>query len=66
MLLGLPTIQSKRPVLDTFHHSGATWTLVDWDDNVEIYKEHSAGHGTEMRLVSIKARNGYTQTMGEY
>jgi RHS repeat-associated protein len=35
--------------------SGSTWTLTDWDDNVETYT--AAG-----QLTSITARNGYTQT----
>src|SRR6202051_5094969 len=36
--------------------SGSTWTLTDWDDNVETYT--AAG-----QLTSITARNGYTQTI---
>ena len=36
--------------------SGSTWTLTDWNDNVETYS--AAG-----QLTSIAARNGYTQTI---
>ncbi|MCI0466103.1 MAG: DUF6531 domain-containing protein [Beijerinckiaceae bacterium] len=43
---------------------GAVWTLTDWQDNVEIYEEIShGGTALEGRLTSIKARNGYTQTL---
>ncbi|MCI0598314.1 MAG: DUF6531 domain-containing protein [Beijerinckiaceae bacterium] len=43
---------------------GSVWTLTDWHDNVETYEEISFG-GTALtgRLRSIKARNGYTQTL---
>ena len=36
--------------------SGSTWTLTDWNDNVETYT--AAG-----QLTTITARNGYTQTI---
>jgi len=36
--------------------SGSTWTLTDWEDNVETYT--AVG-----QLTSITARNGYTQTI---
>ena len=37
-----------------------TWTLTDWDDNVETYTTIKGVPGT---LTSIKARGDYTQTM---
>jgi hypothetical protein len=40
--------------------SGSTWTLIDHDDSVETYTAISAN---EAILTSIKARNGYTQTL---
>ncbi|MGH6839286.1 MAG: RHS repeat-associated core domain-containing protein [Methylocella sp.] len=41
--------------------SGSTWTLTDWDDNIETYTAIKGGSiGV---LASIKARDGYTQTM---
>ncbi len=39
---------------------GSTWTFTDCEDNVETYTTVSA---TQARLVSIRARNGFTQTM---
>jgi len=39
---------------------GSTWTLTDGSDAVETYTTVSA---TEAILSSIKARNGYTQTL---
>jgi RHS repeat-associated protein len=42
-------------------NSGSTWTLTDHDDTVETYTTTSGG--TEALLESIKARNGYTQTL---
>jgi RHS repeat-associated protein len=41
--------------------SGTTWVLTDHDDTVETYT--SNGSTTEAVLQSIKARNGYTQTL---
>ncbi|MGH6837309.1 MAG: DUF6531 domain-containing protein, partial [Methylocella sp.] len=45
--------------------SGATWTLTDWDDNVETYTVVAHGDDGTLTafLTSIKARNGYTQTL---
>jgi|SRR5271157_1679721 len=40
--------------------AGSTWTLTDRNDTVETYTGDSTGKGT---LNSIKARNGYTQTL---
>lgn len=40
--------------------TGSTWTLTDWDDNVETYKTISGFTGV---LTQIKARGGYTQTL---
>jgi len=45
----------------TLTNSGSTWTLTDHDDTVETYT--TTGTGTEALLNSIKARNGYTQTL---
>jgi RHS repeat-associated protein len=36
--------------------AGLTWTVTDWEDNVETY--NSSGY-----LTSIKSRDGYTQTL---
>jgi RHS repeat-associated protein len=36
--------------------AGSTWTVTDWEDNVETY--NSSGY-----LTSIKSRDGYTQTL---
>jgi len=44
----------------TLTNSGSTWTLTDHDDTVETYTASSSGEGV---LQSIKARNGYTQTL---
>ena len=45
----------------TLTNSGSTWTLTDQNDTIETY---SAGSGsTQALLQSIRARNGYTQTM---
>jgi len=46
-------------------HSGTTWTLTDPDDTVETYSEVILGTlaTNESLLTSIKARNGYTQTL---
>ena len=42
-------------------NSGSTWTLTDQEDTVETY---SAASGSNQALLqSIRARNGYTQTM---
>ncbi len=42
-------------------NSGSTWTLTDQNDTVETY---SAGSGSAQALLqSIRARNGYTQTL---
>jgi RHS repeat-associated protein len=41
-------------------NSGSTWTLTDHDDAVETYTASSSGEGI---LQSIKARNGYAQTL---
>jgi len=47
----------------TLTSSGSTWTLTNHDDSVETYTMGS-GSGTLLgRLNSIKARNGYTQTL---
>ena len=40
--------------------TGSTWTVTDWDDNVETYTTIKGSPGV---LKSIKARGGYTQTM---
>jgi len=45
----------------TLANSGSTWTLTDQDDTVETYTAASSGEGM---LQSIKARNGYTETLG--
>jgi YVTN family beta-propeller protein/YD repeat-containing protein len=45
----------------TLSLSGTTWTLIDHDDTVETYTTTMAGN--EALLNSIKARNGYTQTL---
>jgi RHS repeat-associated protein len=45
----------------TLTNSGSTWTLTDQNDTVETYTASSSGEGV---LQSIKARNGYTQTLG--
>jgi RHS repeat-associated protein len=41
--------------------SGTTWTLTDQNDTLETYTE--GGTGDEALLDSIRARNGYTQTL---
>ena len=41
-------------------NSGTTWTLTDASDTVETYKTSSA---TEALLQTVRARNGYTQTL---
>ena len=41
-------------------NTGSTWTLTDHQDNVETYTNSGAN---EAVLQTIKARNGYTQTM---
>jgi RHS repeat-associated protein len=45
----------------TLTNSGSTWTLTGPDDTVETYTANSAG--TTALLNTIKARNGYTQTL---
>jgi RHS repeat-associated protein len=45
----------------TLAETGSTWTLTDHDDTVETYT--TTGAGDEALLNSIKARNGYTQTL---
>src|SRR6185436_7412582 len=40
--------------------SGATWSLTDSNDAVETYRTASA---TQALLQTIRARNGYTQTL---
>jgi RHS repeat-associated protein len=40
--------------------SGSTWTLIDNNDTIEIYKTLTS---TEALLQTIVTRNGYTQTM---
>ncbi len=40
--------------------SGSTWTLTDSNDTIETYQQASSN---EALLVSIQARNGYTQTL---
>jgi RHS repeat-associated protein len=51
----------------TLTHSGATWTLTGPDDTVETYTTAAIAAGgvvaTSATLNSIKARNGYTQTL---
>jgi RHS repeat-associated protein len=42
-------------------NSGSTWTLTDHDDTVETYTTTSTG--AEALLDSIRARNGYTETL---
>lgn len=44
----------------TLTNSGSTWTLTDHGDNVETY---STSGGQEALLQTIRARNGYTQTL---
>lgn len=44
----------------TLTNSGSTWTLTDSNDSVETY---SALNPSEALLQSIRARNGYTQTL---
>jgi RHS repeat-associated protein len=41
-------------------NSGNTWTLTDSNDNVETYTQGNSG---EALLNTLKARNGYTQTL---
>jgi RHS repeat-associated protein len=41
-------------------NAGSTWTFTDRDDTVETY---AALGGTKAQLQSIRARNGYTQTL---
>jgi RHS repeat-associated protein len=45
----------------TLTNSGTTWTLTDSDDTVETYTATTAGN--EALVNSIKARDGYTQTL---
>jgi len=45
----------------TLTQGASTWTLTDWDDNVETY--YANYNGYTGLLASITARNGYTQTM---
>jgi RHS repeat-associated protein len=45
----------------TLINSGATWTLTDHNDTTETYTAVTA---TEAQLQTIKARNGFTQTLG--
>jgi RHS repeat-associated protein len=45
----------------TLTKSGSVWTLTDHDDTVETYTTTTSG--AEALLNSIKARNGYTQTL---
>lgn len=49
----------------TLTNSGLVWTLTGHDDSVETYQQVMIGSlvTSEALLVSIKARNGYTQTL---
>jgi RHS repeat-associated protein len=44
----------------TLTQNGSTWTLTDSDDTIEVYSVIGTG---EAILTSIKARNGYKQTL---
>ena len=59
--------KSQTDIDATLTESGATWTLTDHDDTVETYKTASGQLGfleiSYGQLESIRARNGYTQTI---
>jgi RHS repeat-associated protein len=61
------TLTSDSDVDVELTQSGKTWTLTDTDDTVETYTTATTNvGGLEVlygRLASIKARNGYTQTL---
>lgn len=57
---------SQTDVDGALTQSGNNWTFTDSGDNVETYSQTALGklEASVARLISIKRRNGYTQTMG--